>query len=89
MIGVNYAGPLQHCISRQGERKAYVLLVLQCYVGGLLGYLAKFGNRRVLEEFEKVHWEARETRANLFWQWQDICWCCEVGQGIVMYCSLY
>ena len=26
VIGVNYAGPLQHRISRQGERKAYVLL---------------------------------------------------------------
>ena len=28
VIGVNYAGPLQHRISRQGERKAYVLLYL-------------------------------------------------------------
>ena len=26
VIGVNYADPLQHHISRQGERKAYVLL---------------------------------------------------------------
>ena len=35
-------------------------------MGSLSGSLDEFGNRRILEWFEEVHWEARETGANLF-----------------------
>ena len=49
-------------------------------MGSLSGSLDEFGNRRILEWFEEVHWEARETGANLFRQGQNICWCRKVGQ---------
>ncbi|XP_068749105.1 uncharacterized protein [Montipora capricornis] len=33
------------------------------------------------DEFEEVHRKARETGTNLFRQWENIYWCCKVGQG--------
>ena len=82
MIGVDYAGPLRYRISRQRGGKADVLLYACSLTwGGLPGSLAKFGNRRMPDEFEEVHLKARETGTNLFRQWQNICWCSKVGQG--------
>ena len=72
VIGVDYACPLQYRISRQREGKAYVLLYACSLTRGVYLDLLPSLETRMPDEFEEVHWEARETRTNLFRQWQNI-----------------
>ena len=81
VIRVDYAGPLRYRISRQREGKAYVLLYACSLTRGVYPDLLPSLETRMLGELEEVHWEVRETRTNLFRQWQNICWCSNVGQG--------
>ena len=71
VIGVDYACPLRYHISRQREGKAYVLYACSLTRGVYLDLLPSL-ETRMPDEFEEVHQEARETRVNLFRQWQNI-----------------